>query len=97
MPKYIMLSTLGPDGSHTLRENPRRLKEVNADVEAMGVKVLAQYALLGPYDFVNILEAPNELAVARVATALAARGTLKTLTLTAIDVDEFIAALEDGK
>lgn len=94
MPKFVMLSTLGPDGSATLREQPHRLREVNEDVEAMGVKVIAQYALLGPYDFLNILEAPDEATMAKVATTLAARGTLKTLTLTALEVDEYIAALE---
>ncbi len=88
-----MLSTLGPDGHARLRENPERLKEVNADVEAMGVRVIEQYALLGQYDFLNILDAPDEVTMARVATTLASRGTLKTLTLTAIDVDEFIAAM----
>ena len=96
MPKYVMLSTLGPDGAARLREAPHRLKEVNAELEEMGVKVLEQYALLGQYDFLNILEAPDEITMARVATALGARGTLKTLTLTAIDVDTFIEALGDG-
>ena len=96
MPKFVMLSTLGPDGHARLRENPERLKEVNADVESMGVKVLEQYALLGPYDFLNILEAPDDLTMARVATTLAARGTLKTLTINAIDVEDFIASLGDG-
>jgi uncharacterized protein with GYD domain len=96
MPKFVMLSTLGPDGSARLRENPERLREVNRDVEAMGVRVIAQYALLGSWDFVNILEAPDEVTMARVATVLAARGTLKTLTLTAIDIDDYIAALAKG-
>ncbi len=96
MPKFVMLSTLGPEGSARLRESPERLKEVNADVEAMGVKVLEQFALLGMYDFLNILEAPDEVTMAKVATTLAARGTLKTLTLTAIDIDEFIAQLGPG-
>ncbi|HEY4376214.1 MAG TPA: GYD domain-containing protein [Acidimicrobiales bacterium] len=96
MPKFVMLSTLGPDGHARLRERPERLREVNADVEAMGVKVLEQYALLGQYDFLNILEAPDELTMARVATTLAARGTLRPLTLTAIDVEDFIAALGPG-
>lgn len=96
MPKYVMLSTLGPDGHARLRENPERLREVNADVEAMGVKVLEQFALLGQYDFLNILEAPDELTMARVATTLAARGTLRTLTLTAIEVEDFIAAMGGG-
>jgi uncharacterized protein with GYD domain len=96
MPTYVMLSTIGPDGAATLRQNPERLKEVNAEVEAMGVKVLEQYALLGNYDFLNIIEAPDEKAIARVAMALGARGTVKTLTLTAIPVDEFIAAVREG-
>jgi uncharacterized protein with GYD domain len=94
MPKFIMLSTLGPEGMHTLREHPRRLKEVNADVEAMGVRVLEQYALLGNYDFLNILEAPDAETMAKVAVTLGARGTLKSLTLTAIPIDDFIANLE---
>ena len=96
MPKFVMLSTLGPDGYSRLRDNPERLREVNADVEAMGVKVLVQYVLLGQYDFLNILEAPDETTMARVATTLAARGTLKTVTFTAVEVDDYIAALAGG-
>ena len=90
-----MLSTLGPDGAHTLRANPDRIKEVNAEVEAMGVRVLAQYALLGRYDFINLLEAPDERTMAKVAVTLGARGTLKTLTLPAIPVDDFIEAIKE--
>jgi uncharacterized protein with GYD domain len=93
MPKFVMLSTLGPDGAATLREHPERLKAVNAEVESMGVRVLAQYALLGRYDFLNILEAPDELVMAKVAITLSARGTVKTLTFTAIEIDEFVNAL----
>jgi uncharacterized protein with GYD domain len=93
MPKFVMLSTLGPDGHARLRDNPQRLHEVNADVEAMGARVLAQYALLGNYDFLNILDAPDEHTMAKVVTTLQARGTLKATVLTAIDVDEFIATM----
>jgi uncharacterized protein with GYD domain len=93
MPKYVMLSTLGPDGSARLRENPERLREVSAEVEAMGVKVLEQFAVLGQWDFVNILEAPDDLTMAKVATSLASRGTLKTMTLPIIDIEPFIEAL----
>ena len=95
MPKYVMLSTLGPDGAARLREDPQRLKAVNAELEDMGVKVLEQYALLGQFDFLNILEAPDEATMAKVATMLGARGTLKTLTLTAIPIDEFVALLKE--
>ena len=96
MPKFVMLSTIGPDGFATLRENPQRLRQVNEDVESMGVRVLDQYALLGQYDFLTILEAPDDVTVARVATTLAARGTLKTLTIKAIEVEDYIEALGEG-
>ena len=95
MPKYVMLSTLGPDGSARLRENPERLREVSAEVEAMGVKVLEQFAVLGQWDFVNILEAPDETTMAKVAMSLASRGTLKTMTLPIIDIESFIEALAE--
>jgi uncharacterized protein with GYD domain len=94
MPTYVMLSTLGPDGFATLNENPRRLQAVNTDVEELGVKILHQYALLGQYDFINIVEAPDDATMARLATRLAARGTLKTNTIRTIPVDDLIAALE---
>ena len=93
MATFLMLSTVGPDGMATLRENPGRLREVNAEVEAMGARVVAQWALLGPYDFATVLEAPDEKTITRVAVTLGARGTLKTKTLTAIPIDEFIDAV----
>src|SRR2546421_10939367 len=91
MATYIMLSQLSPDGANTLLENPERLKQVNAEVEGMGAKVLAQYAVLGPYDFVTILESDDAPSMSTVALQLGARGTLKTITLAAVPVDEFIA------
>jgi uncharacterized protein with GYD domain len=94
MPKYVMLSTLGPDGSARLAENPERLREVSQEVEAMGVTVLQQYAVLGQWDFINIIEAPDDMAMARVATSLGSRGTLKTMTLPIIDIDTFIEGLK---
>ena len=95
MPKFVMLSTLGPEGSARLHDNPERLREVSTEVEAMGVKVLAQYALLGNWDFLNILEAPDELTMMKVATTLGSRGTMKTLTMSAVEVDEFIDKMKD--
>jgi uncharacterized protein with GYD domain len=96
VPTFVMLSVLGPDGSATLRENPSRIKAVNAEVEAMGASVQAQYALLGQWDFITIIEAPDTVTMSKIATTLAARGTLKTTTLTAIPVDDFIASLGEG-
>ncbi|MCL4413689.1 MAG: GYD domain-containing protein [Actinobacteria bacterium] len=93
MATFLMLSTLGPEGMSTLRDNPVRLKEVNEEVESMGVRVLSQWAVLGPYDFVTVLEADDAEAVSRVALMLGARGTLKTQTLSAIPIDDYIAAL----
>ena len=90
---YVMLTTLTEEGRKTVKENPGRIKEVNKEVEAMGVKVLAQYAVMGPYDFVNILEAPNNETIAKVAVELGARGTLQTMTMAAINLDDFISSL----
>jgi uncharacterized protein with GYD domain len=95
MATFVMLSTLGPDGAATLRENPKRLKEVNTEVEAMGGRVVLQYALLGQWDFLNIIEAPDEVTMAHIATMLTSRGTVKTRTLTAVDVDDYIATLSE--
>jgi uncharacterized protein with GYD domain len=97
MPYYVMLTNLTSEGRKTLMNNPRRVQEVNKEVEAMGARILAQYALLGPYDFMNILEAPSNAAVARVSSALGSRGTLEPLTMTAIEMDDFIRELETAK
>jgi uncharacterized protein with GYD domain len=94
MAKFVMLTTLTDEGRKTISENPGRIKEVNQEVEAMGARILAQYAVLGPYDFINIMEAPSNEAVSKVAIALGSRGTLQTLTLAAMDVDAFIASLK---
>ena len=96
MPTFVMLSTLGPQGSATLRDNPERLRQVNEDVESMGATVLHQWALLGQWDFITVLEAPDTETVARVATSLSSRGTLKTRTLAAIDVEDYITQLQKG-
>lgn len=94
MPTYILLSSLNPGGLETLKERPERLKEVNAEIERMGAKIIAQYAVLGPYDFVNILEAPDEKTIAKISVTMGARGTVRIQTLTAMDVDEFVSALK---
>ncbi len=96
MPTYLMLSILGPDGFATVRDQPARIREVNSEVEAMGARVVSQYALLGQYDFVTVIEAPDERVMVRITTSLAARGTLKTHTLTAIPIEDYIAALGSG-
>lgn len=88
MAVFVMLTSLTDEGRKTLKQNPHRIKEVNKEVEAMGVKILAQYSLLGPYDFVNILDAPDNKAVAKVALELGSRGTLQTMTMAAMSVDD---------
>ncbi|HEY32620.1 MAG TPA: GYD domain-containing protein [Dehalococcoidia bacterium] len=97
MPYFLMLTKLTSEGRKTITNNPRRIQEVNKEVEAMGAKILAQYALLGPYDFMNLLEAPSNEAVARVSSALGSRGTLEPLTMTAIEMNEFLRELETAK
>lgn len=94
MAVFIMFTNLTDEGRKTIKTNPARILEVNKEVESMGVKILSQYALLGPYDFINVLEAPDNKAIARVATELGARGTLQTMTLSAMSLDEFIKGLK---
>lgn len=94
MATYILLSNLTDDGARTIKKNPGRIREVNAELERLGVRVTAQYATLGPYDFVNVVEAPDNMTVARVSAELASRGTVKITTLPAIDIEQFVASLK---
>ena len=93
MATYILLSTLTDEGRKTLKEKPSRIQEVNKEIESMGAKVVGQWAVLGPYDFVNVVEAPNNETVARVSVELGARGTVQIMTLPAIPIEEFQAHL----
>jgi uncharacterized protein with GYD domain len=88
-----MLSTLTPEGVQTLKSNPKRILEVNKEIEQLGATVTAQWAVLGQYDFVNVVEAPDEKTIARVSMELGSRGTARYETLSAIPVDDFISAL----
>jgi len=94
MPIFIMMTTLTDDGRKTIKASPQRIKEVNQEVESMGVKILDQYAVLGQYDFLNILEAPSNEAVAKLAIELGSRGTLQTSTLAAMKLDDFINSIK---
>ena len=94
LPTYILLSTLTDEGRKTVKQRPERILEVNREIEALGAKVLAQYAVLGPYDFVNVLEAPDNETVARVSLELGSRGTVQIMSLVAIPIVDFIAGLK---
>jgi uncharacterized protein with GYD domain len=93
MPTFVLLSTLTPEGVQTIKNNPTRIREVNKEVEQLGATVKAQWATLGRYDFVNIVEAPDEQTIARVSLELGSRGTAKYETLSAIPIDDFISAI----
>ncbi len=93
VPTYIMLSTLTPEGVQTVKNNPSRIREVNREVEQLGATVKAQWATLGQFDFVNVVEAPDEQTMARVSLELGSRGTARYETLVAIPVDDFIGSI----
>jgi uncharacterized protein with GYD domain len=93
MPTYIMLSRLSPEGVQTIKNNPSRIKEVNREVEQLGAEVKAQWATLGQFDFVNVVEAPDEKTMSRVSLELGSRGTAKYETLVAIPIDDFIGLI----
>jgi uncharacterized protein with GYD domain len=94
MAYYVILSRLSDDGRKTIKEHPERILEVNKELEKMGIKVKEQYAVLGPYDFVNIVEAPNNEAVMKMSVDLGSRGSVQLLSLPAIPVKDLIKKLE---
>ncbi len=93
MPTYILLSTLTSEGVQTVKNNPTRIKEVNKEIEQIGAKVIAQWAVLGQFDFVNVVEVPDEKTMAKVSLELGSRGTASYQSMAAIPIDEFIAAM----
>jgi uncharacterized protein with GYD domain len=93
VPVFILLSTLSQQGVQTLKSNPERLRQVNQDVEELGAKVIHQWATLGAFDFVNIVEAPDVETIAKVSVALGARGSTRIQTLPALEIDDFLRTL----
>ena len=93
MPTYIMLTRLTSDGVKTLKDNPSRVHEVNKEVEQLGVKVQSQWATLGEYDFVTVVDAPDETTMAKLSIEMGSRGTVMNETLTAIDAEAFTKSL----
>lgn len=97
MALFVMLTKLTDAGRQTVMKNPGRIWEVNKEVADMGAKVLQQYVTMGPYDFINIIEAPSNEVMARVALQLGARGTLEPMTMSAISIDNFIKEINMAK
>jgi uncharacterized protein with GYD domain len=93
MATFVMLTNLTAEGVQTLKNNPKRVQEVNKEVEQLGVKVKEQWATLGPYDFISVVEAPDEKTMAKVSVELGSRGTMTSQTLAAIPAEEFANAL----
>ena len=93
MPTYVLLSNLTDEGAKALKANPKRLQEVNKEIEKFGAKVTAQYAVLGPYDFVSVVDCPDNETIARVSVELASRGSIRLMTLAATPVANFIRTL----
>jgi uncharacterized protein with GYD domain len=94
MPHYVILSNLTDEGRRTIKQKPERILEVNKEVEAMGVKILKQYALLGSYDFINLVEAPNNETVMKMSVEIGSRGSVHLMTLPALPVEEFIKKIK---
>lgn len=94
MPTYILLSTLTDEGARTIKANPGRIKEVNAELEKMGVKVVSQYATLGHIDFITVVEASDNAAIMRASTEMSSRGSVKIQSLAAVSIDDFLRGLQ---
>ncbi len=93
MPTYILLTTLNAEGVQTIRNNPERIHEVTREVETLGAKVVAQWATMGRYDFINVIDAPDEATMLRISVELGSRGTGRYETLPAVPIDQFVALL----
>ncbi len=96
MPIYILLSKLTTEGRRTIKARPERIKEVNREIEAFGAKVLEQYSVIGPYDFVNIVEAPSNEAITNVSIELGSRGTVQITSMPALSIDNFISMIKSA-
>jgi uncharacterized protein with GYD domain len=94
MPTYVLLSTLTPEGRETLHRNPDRVKAVDQEISELGCRVISQYALLGAYDFITIIDAPDNETVAHLSVDLGARRTANFITLPAIAIEDFVAKLK---
>jgi len=94
MPIYILLSKLTAEGRETIRDKPERIKEVNKEIEESGAKIISQYAVIGPYDFLNVVEAPDNKTIMRVSVEFGARGTVEIMTMPAIPIDDFISMIK---
>jgi uncharacterized protein with GYD domain len=95
MKNYIMLTTLTEEGSRTVKNQPERILQVNKAVESWGAKIVSQYALFGPYDFLTLLQADDDMTILKIAAELGSRGTLKTMTLPAVTIDEFVKGISE--
>jgi len=94
MSRYIIISNLTDEGAMTLKKNPGRIKEVNAELKKMGVNVIDQYAVLGNFDFISIVETEDDKMVMKAVVEIASRGSIKTETYKIIPITEFINALK---
>ena len=94
MPIYILLSKLTAEGRKTVKERPNRIQEVDREMEELKVKVISQHAVIGPYDFVNIVEAPDNETIIRASAELGSRGTVQIISMPAIPIEEFIQAIK---
>lgn len=94
MATFILLSTLTDEGAKTIKTNPGQIKEVNAELEKMGAHVVSQWAVLGPYDFINVVEAPDNTTIAKVSAELSSRGSIRVVTMAAIPIDQFITGVK---
>ena len=94
MPHYVILSNLTDEGRKTIKQKPERIMEVNKEIEGMGIKIHKQYALLGPYDFVNIVEAPDNETVMKMSVDIGSRGSVQLITLPSLPVEEFVKKIK---
>ena len=93
MATYVALGKATAEGLRHMDDLNARHRRAVERAEAAGGKVIASYALGGPYDYLVVLECPDHATALKVFTAEAARGNVRYETYAAIPMAEFSQSL----
>jgi len=89
VPTYIALLKFTQQGVQTIKEGPKRLDAAKKRFKDAGAELKAWYLVLGEYDAVGIVEAPNDETVAKLALGNASVGNIRSVTMRAFTEAEY--------
>ena len=89
MATYFMLFNYTQQGVQNVKESPARIEAAKKLLRDMGAEVKASYLMMGRYDTIFIVEAPNDETAAKGALAISSKGNVRSETLRAFTEDEY--------